>query len=98
MSAKEAGERTMGTRYQILEAANAFLKAIKDAPPVEFDAAYQVLANRTNDSIYAYTHEPHNGLVVAMQAQARQASLYDEKMTDEVIAADEAWLTSKVSP
>lgn len=74
------------TRYQILDAARMFLRAIKDAPPEEFNAAYQRLANEVNDSERSEILEPKSGLVVAMQAQARCVALAEA----EALAAEEA--------
>jgi hypothetical protein len=60
------------TKSDIIDAARALRRMLRDADEDTLNAAYQVIANDANDSKWAYTHEPMSGLAVACQAEFRQ--------------------------
>lgn len=62
-------------RHQITDAAVVFLQRIRHASETELNAAYQLLANRANDSEFAFTHEPYSGICVAIQAEFKRRTL-----------------------
>lgn len=56
----------------VLAAARAFLAALRHADEATIDAAYQRLATEANDSDYAQSLEPKQGLCLAIQAEVRR--------------------------
>jgi hypothetical protein len=60
------------TRYDILDSATKFLRALRECSEAERNAAYQVIAGRANDSDYGEKAEPYSGLCVAIQAHEQR--------------------------
>lgn len=66
-------------KYQIIDAAVAFLHTIRHTNDTTLNEAYQVLACRANDSTYAHTHEPYSGICVAIQAEFKRRELQESE-------------------
>lgn len=62
-------------KSDIIAAATTFLHGIRHADETTLYAVYQVIANRANDSEFAYTHEPWSGIAVAIQAEWKRRIL-----------------------
>lgn len=63
--------------YVLLDAARAFLRALKNADEATLNATYQCIANEANDSDLGQTLEARQGLCVAMQAEVARRSFVD---------------------
>lgn len=55
------------------------LRDFRSASDEELNAVYQWAASITNSSAWAHTHEPMNGIVVAIQAEFAKRRLADEE-------------------
>lgn len=64
-------------KYRIIDTAVAFLSAIRHSDDKTLNDAYQVLADRANDSDHAHTYEPYSGICVAIQAEFKRRMLED---------------------
>ena len=65
----------------LLDAANAFLKLLKNADDATLLAAYQVMATEANDSDYGTSHEPLAVLAEVFQRETLQR-LLDSQLKD----------------
>lgn len=62
-------------KNDILDLMNRLLGEIHRADERTLNSVYQVVANRANDSAFAYTHEPWSGIAVAIQAETQRRML-----------------------
>lgn len=61
--------------YELLDAAMSFRRLLKGATEKEIDEVFQRIATIANDSEYAATHEPMQGLCESMTAELKQRAL-----------------------
>ena len=65
----------MANHYDILDAVRRLHNQIREADDETLNRALQAVATWANNSYYAGTHEPLEGIAVAMQAEFRRRVL-----------------------